>query len=291
MRVGLLLLFDDHILTRSLTRNSLANKRAYAKRHGYELVVVTGAGIDRSRPAAWSKIQAMRTHLPRFDYLCYFDADTLVMNPEVQLLDYAAQAPDKDVFISEDLNGLNTGVFMLRNSSWSQWFLREAWGGKGSEQEHMALHEHSRRGIAYPFEYEQRAFHYLFQTDVWTNRHLPRYTPSAPTPPGQADFWAHTLLLPQCALNSYMINPFNFRAPAESQWIPGDFVVHMAGHKDQNKEDLFAYCWKLARSRDEAGLAAVRHRTHRHLRVRATDDGRSVGLWHNRSAPKPNARA
>ena len=36
----------------------------------------------------------------------------------------------KDLFISEDWNGVNTGVFILRNSSWSRWFLQEAWGSK-----------------------------------------------------------------------------------------------------------------------------------------------------------------
>jgi hypothetical protein len=38
----------------------------------------------------------------------------------------------KDIYISADWNGINTGVFMMRNSSWSKWFLEEAWGTKVS---------------------------------------------------------------------------------------------------------------------------------------------------------------
>ena len=45
----------------------------------------------------------------------------------------------------------------------------------------MALHEASRQGIPYPFEYEQRSFHYLLQTQVWRTRGLPKYHPAAPS--------------------------------------------------------------------------------------------------------------
>ena len=33
----------------------------------------------------------------------------------------------------------------------------------------------SPAGTNYPFEYEQRVFHHLLESQVWLDRHLPRY--------------------------------------------------------------------------------------------------------------------
>ena len=162
------------------------------------------------------------------------------------------------MIISEDWNGVNTGVFGLKNSDWSLWFLEEAWGEAGSEQEHMALHEKSRSGVPYPFEYEQRAVHYLLQTDVWRQRGLPVYKG------GRGPLWEHVKLVPQCTLNSYMLYPrlssIIGQAPmtyVAAQYVPGDFVVHMAGHKDPNKSELFRYCYDMAAKEGEAGKATA----------------------------------
>ena len=38
---------------------------------------------------------------------------------------------------------------------------------QGSEQEYMSRHETSLSGVKYPFEFEQRAVHYIFQTSKW----------------------------------------------------------------------------------------------------------------------------
>ena len=49
----------------------------------------------------------------------------------------------KDIYISADWNGINTGVFMMRNSSWSKWFLEEAWGTKVSGKLQSKVHSYS----------------------------------------------------------------------------------------------------------------------------------------------------
>jgi hypothetical protein len=302
LRFGILMLFDEAMRTSEMTRMSVLNKQRYAAKHGYELVVAGSepGDINPARPPAWSKLLAMRRHLPRFDFLLFTDVDTLVMNFDVTLDEMVARSGEEsssDLIFTEDWNGLNSGVFMLRNSSWTHWFLEEAWGTAGSEQEYMALHEISEQGKKYPFEYEQRSLHYLLQTRVWTARGLPQYSPSRPPPPPpphrsmsteletsalrrsknstdtaknsrflrhaddrilasgatDGDLWNHVSLLPQCALNSYMLYPrlsslFSSPPPqyVASQWVPGDFIVHMAGHKGSNKADLFRYCFELS---------------------------------------------
>jgi len=274
LRFGILMVFDEAMRHNEMTRLSVRNKRAYAARHGYEVVVADPLLLDRSRPPAWSKFLALRQHLERFDFLMFMDVDTLVMNDEVKLEELVvsevatraggADREAKDLFISEDWNGVNTGVFILRNSSWSRWFLQEAWGSKGSEQEWMAHNTRARSGRKYPFEYEQRAVHYLLQTQKWRERGLPAYRPNRQESwagRGAKDPWEHISLLPQCALNSYMLYPrlaplLGFDAPeyyTAAQWVPGDFAVHMAGHKGSNKIELFKYCHHLAQTGGSAG--------------------------------------
>lgn len=152
----------------------------------------------------------------------------------------------KDLIISEDYNGLNTGVFMCRNSPWTKWFLNEVWGGTESLQHHMALHE-SLEHTKYPFEYEQRAFHFLFQTDIWRSRHLPLYSNPMPfegATQTSEELWAHVHLLPQCALNSYVFHPLSLHSSPSAAYSKGDFIVHMAGHKPPNKQDLFSHFYR-----------------------------------------------
>ena len=58
---------------------SVANKQAYADRHGYD-VIVDSEIIDESRPTSWSKLLAMRKYLPSYDFLFYVDVDTIITN-------------------------------------------------------------------------------------------------------------------------------------------------------------------------------------------------------------------
>jgi len=259
---GILMVFDERMAKSNMAKLSVKNKQTYAKRHGYELVLVSGENIDPSRPAAWSKFKALAEHLNRFDYILFVDVDALVMNFDVRLQDLVST--NKDIFMTEDWNGLNTGVFIIRNSPWGHWFLKEAWGEKGSEQEYMSRHETSLSGVKYPFEFEQRAVHYIFQTSKWRERGLPVWSDpesaaAVNAGTGLAEVeprlspWEHALLLPQCALNSYMLYPefFSWFGGASerytrAQWVPGDFIAHLAGHKENNKRNIFEYCYELA---------------------------------------------
>lgn len=51
------------------TKMSVANKQAYAKLHGYDVIIASSADVDHSRPAAWSKLLVLEKHLADYDYL------------------------------------------------------------------------------------------------------------------------------------------------------------------------------------------------------------------------------
>ncbi len=229
--------------------------------------------LDKSRPSAWSKLLALKALLPRYDWLAYLDADTVIMDPARRLESFltSAEARQADFVMTEDWNGPNTGVdmfslspptphlsipflcvqvFLVRRSPFSDAFLEAAW----TEGEPLVAKRSPLNGITYPFEFEQRAFHYLLQTRVWRERGLPVRPPS-PAGPLQGltaqQLLTHFYFLPQCAFNSYSLHPALWVPPeqrAASQYAPGDFLVHLAGKKGAMKTQMMQYYLSLSSS-------------------------------------------
>eukprot|EP01034_Spumella_vulgaris_P023475 gene23475-29692_t len=152
------------------------------------------------------------------------------MNPSIRLERFIS--PGADLVMTTDWNGLNTGVWLAKNTDWTKWFLHTAF-----EQKQL-VQKKSPQGISYPFEYEQRAIHFMTDSEIWQKRKLPKYRGSE----SSAEINKHFHVVPQCAMNSYSLHPWDSRGDREvSQYVPGDFLVHFAGKKDQMKTDLMNY--------------------------------------------------
>jgi hypothetical protein len=231
LRVAVVTLCDGAM--EPLCAASVDNKRAYAERHGTRLrhascpvqlltraalhgaslgytLVVANEQIDPSRPAAWSKILAVARALRSHDLVLCVDADALIMNPTLraeELMDWRAQQT-----LAADHNGPNSGVWLIRDSPWSRWFVGALW-----EQEHLVALPPLRQ----LFHYEQRAFHHLLQTAAWRRVVGLRYEHANAVR-------ASTSLVHQCVLNSL-----------PSWYRTGDFVLHLAGVKGAAKCLLF----------------------------------------------------
>ena len=148
-----------------------------------------------------------------------------------------------DLILTEDWSGPNSGVWIAKNSPWARKFMRLAFDQK------QLMNDYAANGRKHPFEYEQRAFHYLLDTEKWRSRGLPRYTGDV------IEMRRHVVSLPQCAMNSFSMHPLELRGSREvSQYIPGDFIVHLAGKKGRMKTDLLDYYLALA----EADAAALK---------------------------------
>jgi len=250
-RIGLLLLYDDKsgdkAWNANLMERVMANRRAYCNRFDYD-IIVGNEYIDRNRPAAWSKLLAMIHTLQKgaHDYVLYIDMDIVIMNMSISIdeyIDYAMSVNEHtDLIMTNDWNGPNTGVWIARNTDWTIWFLQEAWN-----QDHL-VQKRSKDGIPHPFEYEQRAFHFLLNTMKWSSRNLPVYRGNS------SDLAKHITLLPQCAFNSYSLHPLDFRGNRdESQYVDGDFLIHFAGKKGQIKINLMTHYLDLASSTTDYG--------------------------------------
>lgn len=251
-RFAVVMIYDEAFDSdKEATRLILSNRRLYCERHKYEMLIARNDELDGSRPAAWSKLLVVLKHLRRFDYVFYMDMDVVVTNPLFGLDALVGSYPTSDIIMTNDWSGPNTGMWLARNTPWTNKFLQLAW----DEGATLVDKYDKSTGRKHPFEYEQRVFHQLLDSDVWRARGLPRYV--APPTAGagfstSVEIREHFSFAPQCAFNSYSLHPFDTRlmsgaASAEqSQWVPGDFVVHFAGKKGRAKTDLIKHYILLA---------------------------------------------
>jgi hypothetical protein len=101
--------------------------RAYAQRHGYE--VITSRTADPQRPPAWAKVPLLREAVDAFDLVLWIDADAVIVDGRD---DIAAQLePDRQLALVQHRHGdqliPNTGVVLLRSGELSRSLLDRMW--------------------------------------------------------------------------------------------------------------------------------------------------------------------
>eukprot|EP00602_Paraphysomonas_sp_CaronLab_P008001 CAMPEP_0185034254 /NCGR_PEP_ID=MMETSP1103-20130426/23953_1 /TAXON_ID=36769 /ORGANISM="Paraphysomonas bandaiensis, Strain Caron Lab Isolate" /LENGTH=312 /DNA_ID=CAMNT_0027570833 /DNA_START=63 /DNA_END=1001 /DNA_ORIENTATION=- len=257
LRIGLLFLYGESLNGEwgsDVMKMVMDNRIKYAKLHGYDIINANSV-IDKSRPIAWSKLLAVKKYLPDYDYILYIDMDAVIMEPSVKLENIISMASSKvkqyDFIMTDDWNGLNTGVFFVRRSEWSLAFLQLAW----DQWQLIPPRSTAPGNEKHPFEYEQRAFHYLLNTPMWKSRpKLPTYKGEGVVVQGKGSggsrgMRTHFLSLPQCTMNSYALHPFDYAHSQHrefSQYVDGDFIIHFAGKKGSAKMAILKHYLELA---------------------------------------------
>jgi hypothetical protein len=104
--------------------------RAYADRHGYD--VITSTTADPSRPPAWAKVPLLRQTLDRYDLALWIDADAVIVEDRD---DVAAELrPDAQLaLVPHRRDGElipNTGVMLWRSGEYARALLDRVWAGK-----------------------------------------------------------------------------------------------------------------------------------------------------------------
>ena len=118
-----------------LTELSIENKRQYCAQHGFELVVAQN--LAHGRTARWDKVMLLARMLKQYEWVHWVDLDTLFMNMKRSPMEFLDKG--YDLHVAKDANGLNTGSFYVRSSTWSRAFLRRVWehndGGQGESDQ------------------------------------------------------------------------------------------------------------------------------------------------------------
>jgi len=98
--------------------------REYAKINNYQLQVDF---VDEfERPASWYKVKKiLKSFENNNDFSIWVDCDACIVNKSIKLESFVENG--KDLYISKDKNGINCGVFMLRNNKSSIDLLNAIW--------------------------------------------------------------------------------------------------------------------------------------------------------------------
>lgn len=212
-KIAVMHMVNDVWFFQELAEVTLRNKRRYATRHNYEMVVhapreTTGLwrkaecsepgaekrGNDGScflptsdfkldpRAPTFGKVKlAINACIGRSDYwLLWLDADALIVNQKKSLLDIVDDA--YDIIVASDWFMINAGVLLLRCSDWNIKLLQKLYDTRSYDKA-LAL--------------DQSAFNDFMQ---------------------QPDIKPHIKHVPKWLINVYT-----------EEYNPGDFIVHFAG--------------------------------------------------------------
>jgi hypothetical protein len=101
--------------------------RAYAGRHGYEVITSTAAPPER--PPAWAKVPLIRDTLENYDLVLWIDADAVIVDGTEDIV--AALGPDAQLaLVRHRREGVlipNTGVMVWRSGDFSRGLLDRVW--------------------------------------------------------------------------------------------------------------------------------------------------------------------
>ena len=233
------------------------NHIAYCARHGYDYVLRTRA--SSSRVAQWTKLRLVQTLLQRgYPAVFWTDADAIFTrcSQSVEATLGLAMRPHADFFFTGDhAYAINTGQFLIRNSSWSHRFLDRWWD---------AGRDRPARGQRCCNGYDNRAAIAVLHSMVVGSRDCDRTSNlrrdrqnaclkecvqlfQRKTPMETADCEAlmgrldgaeaaHLHCLPQTAINSYYLG----------NWRPGHFRAHVAGGQAAKPTKLRLISWLYA---------------------------------------------
>lgn len=220
------------------------NRIAYAKKHGYEYCEFdklmgqwqsarqrTGVANETREARMWSKVAAVASLLRSGRKAVFWiDADALFMNHNISIEDIASKYRDgHDAIFTRDAeldathglderadvreSTINTGVFIIYNTKWSQGFVKE-WAEVQQNKDYLST-MHWNASMHGFMDYDQGGL--LF----WRHQHL-------------EDFARHVSVIPGKIMNSAWRTWLrsNFR------YQPGDFVIHTAGSKHKYERML-----------------------------------------------------
>lgn len=228
-------LLVDEFLGASARNTTIYNKQKYCDRWGYDLIapdVKPAKEMAGKYPFPWGKFKLLRHALQSHEYVLMLDADAFINNFNFDLAELILEMHKSNAFllISEDFNGINSGIFLINNSSIAHRFVEEAI----SSAELLAFDPYL------PLRFENRAFFYLL--DKWPTcfgmRRIdsvlaPRYNSSLVT-----EFIAGTKIVDRCRIN---VRPKSNNDAITSSsmsfdtWGEDTFILHAAGGTSEYK--------------------------------------------------------
>lgn len=176
----------------------------YADKHGYDLIVekIPDGNVD------YIKTVTARKLLDEYDLVWAVENDILVTNMNIKIESFVDD--EHDFFICKDINNVNGGSFIVKNSDVGKWWLDNT--------------NKAQRN----YKTEQNFWEYIGHEKI---KYLPH--PSINSIP-------YALYAPSYGRIGY-VEGYVADMPTEEMgnWSPGNFVCHLPGKTLQERIDIF----------------------------------------------------
>lgn len=124
MKIAILTVYDDAYAPVANITCPVIER--YCIAHGYTPWVRRREKLSSWSETVWQKIPLLRESFEDYDWVMWIDADAMVMNHTIRLERIIESAlGQSNLIISRDENGLNAGVFLLKNCLMSHKFLED----------------------------------------------------------------------------------------------------------------------------------------------------------------------
>ena len=226
--IAVVVLVNEFLGQRS--RNAtIQNKLDYCRKWNYTCVapdIKDAEKFSGQYPFPWGKFPLLQETLKRHKYALMIDGDAFINNMNNDMQDFVREFSDDRIFmlISNDFNGINSGVFFLKQSPLAQYFLQEAI----KSAEILAFNNYL------PLKYENRAFFYLLNS--WPLCFGMRRVDSVLGPSynetTSAVFRSGIKIIDRCRINVRpKTNEESITSSAVSfdSWDKNTFIIHAAG--------------------------------------------------------------
>lgn len=202
-RMAIVSLFNER--HKDLAELTWTNKQQYADKHGYLAVAKTDN--FSTEQVHFDKfvhlLDVMKLH-PETDWVWWLDNDAMITNFDIKVEDLADN--DYHVIMPTDIAALNTGSFLVRNSTQGRAWLEFLLSKKREYKDDKKWFEQQAVIDFYP------KFQHLFK------------------------------IVPQQWLNSYDYKMYGVEGvdllDQDGQWYPGDFVIHWPGLPNETRVQL-----------------------------------------------------
>ncbi len=122
MKIGIVTLFHSNYS--ALSEFVLPNWNSYCEKHNYSLSYYIGSYGEGA--IGFHKIRYLLDLFEKqvLDLALVLDLDILITNQDKKIEDFIKGMDNYDYFVTKDINGINNGSFIIRNTEWSRSFLK-----------------------------------------------------------------------------------------------------------------------------------------------------------------------
>lgn len=234
----------DNFMQPDIRNLTIRNKQRYAQVWGYDLFVPDQEELLRMAgglPVAWAKFPLIKKVLKTHEYVMVIDADAVILREDISLHKAVDTMGNHSLLISDDHNGPNSGVFMLRRSEWTRQFLDEAMKSAS------ILSEQTRK---FPLRFENRAFFYLLNSWPKCGPFVRVDSVLAPVATNTSYFVSGVKTIDRCLINRRpprATRPRDlFDSGASFDVVDDAFVAHAAGGSIKSKVEVLRWLLSVA---------------------------------------------